>query len=192
MKKTFLPFNQAINLVPSTKCFTKADWHDASVRKELPDGLPAAPDVIYRGSGWISWNHWFEMVKKKTATYAEAKAYARKLYSEGKVSNFHDWKRLYMRSVLPAAMPSHPHSAYKNHGWAGYPDFFGRTDLRKRNFLPFQDARKVVQNLGISGKKGWVKLCQDAKRPENIPSNPDVVYGGEWKGWKDFIGKSRV
>ena len=31
------------------------------------------------------------------------------------------------------------------------------------------------------------KWAKSNKRPRNIPSNPDIVYKKNWKGWKKFL-----
>jgi len=63
--------------------------------------------------------------------------------------------------------------------------------------LPFNEARKYVQDIGLSSTGEWKKwskgkLKGKTKRPNFIPSNPDVVYKSKgWKSWSNWIGTER-
>jgi superfamily II DNA or RNA helicase len=36
--------------------------------------------------------------------------------------------------------------------------------------------------------RGWRLYCASPQRPLDIPTNPQVAYRSEWKGWGDFLG----
>jgi hypothetical protein len=62
--------------------------------------------------------------------------------------------------------------------------------LRSRSeFLPFEEARAYVRSLGLTGRIQWRKLSANG-RPANIPSNPNLAYPKEWKGYRDWFGTS--
>ena len=54
-------------------------------------------------------------------------------------------------------------------------------------WLSFEEAREWARNLGIRTAKEW-RSCRT--RPTNVPSNPDVVYRGLYKGIFDWLGKN--
>jgi len=60
---------------------------------------------------------------------------------------------------------------------------------RKRAFLSFDKAKKVVHKLGFKTTGEWMEFAKSNKRPENIPSNPQRTYKDVWKNWPDWLGK---
>ena len=55
----------------------------------------------------------------------------------------------------------------------------------------FEEARALARSLGLESRKDWVEWCMNKERPQDIPVDPALVYGGEggpWKGWPDFLG----
>ena len=57
----------------------------------------------------------------------------------------------------------------------------------------FVEARKFVRKLGLKDVYGWREYRKSGKRPDNIPSNPHVVYKN--KGWKsigDWLGTGSI
>ena len=63
----------------------------------------------------------------------------------------------------------------------------------KREFLPFVQARKYIQNLKISGKVGYAKWAKTIDRPENIPASPSRTYKDNgWTDWGDYLGTGSI
>ena len=55
----------------------------------------------------------------------------------------------------------------------------------------FEEARAFARSLGLESRKDWVEWCMSADRPQDIPVDPSLIYGGEggpWQGWPDFLG----
>jgi hypothetical protein len=69
--------------------------------------------------------------------------------------------------------------------------------IKKKEFLPLNEALLFVHSLNIKTNKEWDEYCMSGNKPENIPSNYRLVYNittGEWLGtgrisdWeKEFI-----
>ena len=65
------------------------------------------------------------------------------------------------------------------------------------NHLLFDEAREYVQKIALKSTGEWKKWSKGKlegkdKRPDFIPSNPDVVYRFKgWKSWSDWIGTDR-
>lgn len=62
--------------------------------------------------------------------------------------------------------------------------------------LPFEEARALARSFGIASSGEWKRFgsgrIRGLKCPESLPSNPSVVYGGEWLGWGDWLGNDDV
>jgi len=46
----------------------------------------------------------------------------------------------------------------------------------KKQFRSFEDAKKFVQSLNLSGHKEWTEYCKSDKKPDNIPASPSSFY----------------
>ncbi|PTY04602.1 hypothetical protein DB347_17965 [Opitutaceae bacterium EW11] len=95
----------------------------------------------------------------------------------------------------PADLPSNPHQVYLGE-FLGYADFLGSSNKApyRREFLPFEEARAFVRELGLESLAEWKRYCAGeipelGVRPENIPSNPNFTYRGKgWAGSRDWLG----
>ena len=63
-----------------------------------------------------------------------------------------------------------------------------------KNWASFEDARRIVQELGFTSKKEYHAWCtnnKDEKSKLGLPYGPDEVYANDgWDGWFDFLGKN--
>jgi superfamily II DNA or RNA helicase len=61
-------------------------------------------------------------------------------------------------------------------------------------FLSYNDAKNLIQNLGITNSSEFNKLMISKNRPDNIPSNPNLEYSktNEWNGWGEFLATNRI
>jgi hypothetical protein len=64
--------------------------------------------------------------------------------------------------------------------------------MRKIKYRSYEDARKFVRSLKLSGQKEWQKYRKSDKRPKDIPGHAEVVYKNEWIGIRDWLGTSNV
>ena len=55
----------------------------------------------------------------------------------------------------------------------------------KKDFVPLEEFIKYCRDQNIKSSEQFKIL----KRPENIPSNPNKAYKGQWKGWA-YVTKS--
>jgi hypothetical protein len=58
---------------------------------------------------------------------------------------------------------------------------------RRRNWLPFHEARAFARSLRLRSGAEWRRWSTTPARPWNVPSNPNLVYP-EWSGWSDWVG----
>eukprot|EP00316_Scyphosphaera_apsteinii_P003982 CAMPEP_0119338164 /NCGR_PEP_ID=MMETSP1333-20130426/95506_1 /TAXON_ID=418940 /ORGANISM="Scyphosphaera apsteinii, Strain RCC1455" /LENGTH=113 /DNA_ID=CAMNT_0007349379 /DNA_START=225 /DNA_END=563 /DNA_ORIENTATION=+ len=63
---------------------------------------------------------------------------------------------------------------------------------RYRKLLPFEEARRTVQGIGFTSKEEWDEWVSDGKSVPwlgpYMPSQPDLMYEEEWRGWDDWLG----
>ncbi|MFM7023554.1 MAG: hypothetical protein ACKOXB_11320 [Flavobacteriales bacterium] len=68
--------------------------------------------------------------------------------------------------------------------------------VKKQKYWSYEKSKTYVHTLELSGVVHWWayargKLESMPLLPNEIPKAPDIVYSktGEWKGWRDFLGK---
>ena len=144
--------------------------------------LPSVPYKIYKGRGWINWSEFLgkplewtsltdakELIKKEAATQGITDAAT---YGKAK-----EWRK---KHNLPAA----PDKVYKDQGWVGWDDFFGR------NKVDFKTAKKILakyaKEMGIVSGYSYRRERAFLEK-HNLPARPQIMYS-DWKGWPDFLG----
>lgn len=58
----------------------------------------------------------------------------------------------------------------------------------EKNFLSFVELQLRVRELGISNARDYMAY---ATTQDNIPCNPHIKYRDDWKGWEDFLGRTK-
>ncbi len=126
---------------------------------------------------------------KSFLSFEDARQIVRRLELSGSKAWWH-WSKHYR----PDNIPSTPDITYRNKGWAGMKDWLGNNTTKRRavqgrSFLPFDEARKIVQALGLKNKEEW-RLWSRTKRPPTIPSTPQRTYKNDgWQGLSAWLGK---
>lgn len=63
--------------------------------------------------------------------------------------------------------------------------------LGKLSWRSFQDARDFARSLNLKSRQDWLDYAQSNKRPQDIPTNPNMVYSKYgWDGIADWLGYS--
>jgi hypothetical protein len=122
-------------------------------------------------------------------SYDEAKIFVHSL----NLKNSDEWA-VYRRSGnKPRDIPSNPHIQYKNSGWISMGDWLGTGAVahRCKNFKSFEDARTYVRSLNFEKINDWIIFSKSGKRPQDIPSNPNIFYS-EWVSFHDWIGVEKL
>jgi len=126
-------------------------------------------------------------MRKQFRDFKSAREFARKL----KLKDGKEWRKYCKSGNKPDNIPAVPHSAYKDKGWDGIPNWLGNKNLSntRRDFLTFKDAKKFVHTLKIKSKNAWYDYTKSKKFPKNIPKNPSDTYKDKgWDGWGDWLG----
>jgi hypothetical protein len=59
-------------------------------------------------------------------------------------------------------------------------------------FRSFQDARAFAHSLQFTSSEAWAEFCASGQRPPDIPSNPQLTYHHDWRGWRDWLGTGQT
>lgn len=92
----------------------------------------------------------------------------------------------------PSRLPKRPDRAYEK-SWKGWGYFLGNYNeypFVKKAFRSYDDSKKFAHSLNFKKIEEWFDYCRSGKKPEDIPSRPDVVYQRkkEWHTWSEFLG----
>ena len=65
-------------------------------------------------------------------------------------------------------------------------------NVARVNWRPFEEARAYVQGLGLESADAWRAYSRSGKKPNDIPSAPNIVYADTgWDSWVDWLGSGR-
>jgi len=135
------------------------------------------------GSRQVSW-----------PTYIEAKSMVQARGIRSRIQ-YIDW----LRSHRVRYLPSNPNVVYVDE-WEGWAKFCNTNNVAKGEndktvYLPFWQAAKWVQGLGLDSSLAWRRYIKVNELPEGICRNPARVYRDIWKkevDWDHWLGKSVV
>jgi len=177
----WLPFKEARELARSLKCGGSKHYQLLSKQGKLPRGMPSNPDVVYKKSGWVSWNDWLGNRSYDWLPFEKARELTRSL----KCTTLHGYSQLSKDKKLPEGLPTTPHVVYKKSGWTSWNDWLGN---RSYDWLPFKEARELARSLKCGGSKRYHLLSKQGKLPEGLPTTPHVVYKESgWVNWRDWL-----
>lgn len=80
-------------------------------------------------------------------------------------------------------MPNHPEEMYAEE-WQGWDDFLGL-------ILDFEEARKVVAELGLQTQEDWYQFVEEDAvrlRELRLPARPAFYYSRQWQGYDHWLG----
>jgi len=100
-----------------------------------------------------------------------------------------EWQAYCRSGKKPNDIPNAPWAAYADAGWIGSDDWFGIAGRRVGDWREFEEARAFVRKLKLSSLKEWTAYYSSGKRPNDIPSSPNIIYADKgWAGWGDWLG----
>jgi hypothetical protein len=189
MKKEYLSFEEARNFVRSLNLKSQSEWFEYCKSDNKPDNIPSNPNRTY--IGWVNWGDWLGTFtiapqNKDFLPFEEARIFARNL----NLKTWDEWQKYCKSGIKPENIPSNPY-IYKE--WISWGDWLGTFNTRKKEFLSFKKAKKIVIKLNLNSQKEWKKYCKSGNKSENIPSNPYKIYKDMgWINWGDWLGTFSV
>lgn len=147
--------------------------------------MPAYPWSFYKDFGWKGTDYFFNRPKKVIIPYEQAVAIVR-LYQ---VTNKDDYFALAM-SEPQLGLPRNPHLYYKNIGWKGWMELWGksvRAEKKKAYYPSWKEAGQAALKVGIVSSRGYVK---SRSKDSRLPKNPKQYYV-DWPGPDKFFGREK-
>ena len=169
---------------------TQKQWKEFIKSGEKPNYIPSTPNKVYKDDGWLSFGDWLGTTKGFNGEYLSYNK-AKEITSKLGLKNVKEWMEYSKSFRKPVNIPTRPNSLYKKKGWKDWSDWLGAGNIATKNktFLPFEEARDFVHKLNLKSSIYWIEYRKSDKKPNNIPSNPNVVYKNNgWKGMPDFLG----
>jgi superfamily II DNA or RNA helicase len=196
--KEYLSFDDAKTFVQTLNIQNTDEWKEFCNSGNLPDDIPKSPHIVYKEKGWNGMYDWIGR-KEKTRRYKgreilpfnEARQYAQ----NSKLCNWNDWRIFAKSGNLPVNVPKDPSKIYKDKGWKNWGDWLGTGTIssKEKSFLEYEKACLVVKKLNLKSGADWRELCRTDLKPNNIPTNPNIVYRKKgWKSWGDFLGTGNI
>jgi hypothetical protein len=144
--------------------------------------------ILYSIPGWEEFlSEYIEY--KNFLPFKEARKYARNLKLNGSAT----WQKWCKSGEKPNNIPATPNAIYKDCGWVSWGNWLGTGNINKKEFRSFDESRKFVRNLKLSGQRAFREWSKSGKRPDDIPSNPHKIYKNSgWVGYGDFLGTSNI
>ncbi|MEX2192497.1 MAG: hypothetical protein WD717_03860 [Nitrosarchaeum sp.] len=180
-EREYLTFENAKEFVAKLFLDFSSDWKEYCSSGQKPKNIPVHPDRIYKKQ-WVDWDDWLGLYDREYLSYADQK----KFVSTLNLDHSFQWTEYAKSGQKPKNIPARPYQYYghKKIEFNIY-DWFGLDD---RNYLPFEEARKIVRSQNFKTNDEYNKWC-DTLKPKNIPGNPSYVYREKgWYGYADWTG----
>ena len=191
----YLSFEEAREFSRNLGLKTPREWNRYCVGKmknmlPKPKNIPRSPEQVYRRDGWINYKNW---LNKGLMPFEEAKEFVKKL----NLNHRKEWVKyckgeIHDLPIRPNNIPKAPDGRYREE-WKGWNDWLNSDEMREfgltKEWRNFDDAKRYVLELNLKGSLEWKKYAKGTldgyeKRPNDIPSAPDVAYKD--KGWIDY------
>lgn len=190
------PFEQARAYARSLELKNNAEWRNFYKTRNRPADIPAAPEQVYKHTGWISYGDWLGTGAiaarfRKFRPFEEARDLARGLQLKGQS----DWRAFTTSGNLPDDVPSNPSATYKDEGWVNFGDWLGtgRIATRLKVFRPFNEAREFTRSLKLKNFSEWQAFLRSGELPGDIPSSPSTSYKNDgWVDLGDWLGTGQI
>ena len=131
---------------------------------------------------------WEKLSRFNWMPFEEAREFIRSL----NLKSYEDYKVLHKNNKLPKNIPIDIRTTYKNMGFITMPDFLGYESLFQE-WLPFEEARELIQKLKLKTQKDWYEYCQSGNKHLKIPSAPNQKYKDEgWISLGDWLGSGTI
>jgi len=201
--RNWLPFEEARDYVRELKLENVGEWKkyckgELADKPPRPHDIPSNPNRAYKDD-WSGWGDWLntDVIAPRDRVYRpfrESRAFVRQL----RLQSWADWTKYCKGEMLdkpskPDDIPAASYHVYKDN-WISTGDWLG-TGRHKGNWMPFEEARTFVRELGLQSWADWTKYCKGEmldkpSKPHDIPSNPNAFYRDNgWVSLVDWLGK---
>ena len=174
LDSSFWSFNDAREYVQKLNLVGTKEWREFRKSKDRPHQIPSNPDYVYKNKGWISFGDWFgtfyiaDQFHPPFRPYKEAREFAKSLG----LKSDRQWKEYCKSGNKPDDIPANPRKFYKK-------DFKSMGDWLGTEWRDFESAREFTRSLKLKNTKEWLEYCKSGNKPDDIPTNPWIIYK-EW------------
>jgi superfamily II DNA or RNA helicase len=192
MSLNYLPFDEARTFVHTLNLTTEDEWRNYCKSNKYNINIPKYPESAYKNKGWVGYKDFLStnnlIVHENSFMSFEI---ARNFTHSLKLKSRNEWDDYNKKNKI-VKMPKRPSATYKNYGWISWGDWLGTNSVKTgdRKYLPFNEAITFVHTLNLTTEDEWRNYCKSGLKPNNIPSNPQVVYS-EYNGQPDWLGYER-
>jgi len=203
-KKSFLNFEEAKVFSHKLKLKSQSEWRlwaKGKLQHNIvrPENIPTNPNRSYASKGWQGWADWigptYEYQKISYRDFKNARDFVRQL----KLKNQKEWYtytkgKFTSLPKLPQDIPANPNQVYKKSGWLGIGDWLGTFRVHSKDYLSFEEAKRVVIAFKFKNKSEY-DLTLKNYHPNfvKIPADPARVYANNgWISWGDYLGNGYV
>lgn len=193
--KEFIGFDEAKKIMIDFGIKSMSEYR-VFYKKNKSKNLPAAPNLIYKNTGWTSFGDFFGTYRKANynieySKFEDARDFVRNL----NLNSVKEWREWCSKNNLPKDIPTGPHKTYKELGWISWPDWMGYNRIADGNqeWYSYKEVKKFMENHNIKSKDEWNSFKKNNIIPEEIPKNPYSVFKrqGTWISWLDLFGKKK-
>jgi superfamily II DNA or RNA helicase len=190
-KWKFRDFNAAREFVRKLELQNQNEWKQYCNSGFLPSDIPKAPALVYveewHGLGdWLGTNT-IASQNRDFLPFSEA----RKLARSYKFAKMLEWKNFQKSKKFPTNLPKSPDNVYQEKGWVSWPDFLGY-ESKFQNWLSYNDALKIVHEIGLKSQKEWFEYTKSDNYNLQIPKTPARFYKTEWNNWGEWLGTKTI
>jgi hypothetical protein len=194
--REYRSFEEARTFVHKLKLKNRDEWTKYCQSGNKPFDIPSYPEQTYKEKGWLGVGDWLGTGTiaarlKEYRSFEEAQAFVHKL----KLKSQHDWKEYCKSRKKPNDIPNAPNQVYNGMGWKGWGDWLGTGIIapRLRKYRKLNEAREFARGLNLMRREDWRVYCKLGKKPDDIPSFPEIVYSDEgWINYGDWLGTGIV
>jgi superfamily II DNA or RNA helicase len=192
----WLPFEEARSFVHNLNLKKESDWRSYCHSGLKPKNIPQSPNSVYEGIGWEGMGDWLgtgniATYNREYLSFEKAKEFVRNLG----IKSQNEWLDYCRSGNKPDYIPADLRSVYKNLGWISLGDFLGTGVIAPmlKKYISFEDARNFARSLNLKSQRYWIDFCASDKKPDYIPSNPNVTYKNlGWLGFGDWLGTGTI
>lgn len=128
---------------------------------------------------------------KGLMNYTEAQVYL----VDKRLRSKREYDEAYKAGCLDPRLPANPRITYLNDGWEGWTAFLSSGVKNGAGgwgkFLPFEQAKEAIRQLGLKTKTEYAKMFSARNLPTGLPSAPHIIYQADgWTSWPAFLGRA--
>ena len=188
-------FNKARTFVRGLGLKSKAEWSAYCKSNKKPADIPAGPSKTYANDGWAGWGDWLGTGTvayrfRQWRSFKKARAFVRNLNLKSGTNG----SPIVSQARSPTTSRLFLTDVYAPSGWAGMGDWLGTGAVGpgSRQWRSFKEALAFVRGLNLKSSGEWFAYCQSGKKPDDIPTNPNLTYAeAGWAGMGDWLGTGR-